>query len=137
MLVQKTYRRTGRNRPKLLVQSVAGGERRRLGIATVLAQDPQIFLLDEPVDQLDPYYQMKLLQSFRDQATQHNKLVLMSLHDVNLAARFCDNVMLLFGEGEVLFGTTYKVLHPDILKKLYGISMRMITTEEAIAFLPE
>lgn len=119
------------------VHALSGGERRRLAIATVLAQQPDIFLLDEPADQLDVYHQMRLLKFFREMAARENKLVLMCLHDMNQAARFCDQVLLMFGAGETLFDTTYKALTPQNLEKLYRIPVRMITTEDALFFQPE
>lgn len=118
------------------VHALSGGERRRLGIATVLAQQPDIYLLDEPVDQLDLYHQMRLLAHFRDLAEHRQKLVLMSLHDVNMAARFCDEVLLFFGNGELLHGPTYKILTTSNLERLYGIPVRMIVTEDALFFQP-
>lgn len=118
------------------VHALSGGERRRLAIATVLAQDPDIYLLDEPVDQLDLFHQMRLLEKFQRLAHEQDRLVLMSLHDVNHAARFCDDVLLMFGNGEVLLDTTYKVLTPENLERLYGIPVRMITTSDALFFQP-
>lgn len=118
------------------VHELSGGERRRLAIATVLAQDPRIFLLDEPVDQLDIFHQVNLLAHFREQAGSGQRLVLMSLHDVNMAARFCDEVILMFGDGELLHGETYKVLTTANLERLYRIPIRMIVTEDALFFQP-
>ncbi|MDX1454360.1 MAG: ABC transporter ATP-binding protein [Gammaproteobacteria bacterium] len=119
------------------VHALSGGERRRLAIATILAQDTQIYLLDEPVDQLDLLHQMRLLGRFRELAREHDRLVLMSLHDVNHAARFCDDVLLMYGNGEVVLDETYKVLNPANLERLYGIPVRMITTDDALFFQPE
>ncbi|MBW3567357.1 MAG: ABC transporter ATP-binding protein [Proteobacteria bacterium] len=118
------------------VHELSGGERRRLAIATILAQDTEIFLLDEPVDQLDIYHQMKLLAHFKQLAVNENRLVLMSLHDVNMAARFCDEVVLMFGKGELLHGETYKVLTTQNLERLYGLPMQMVVTEHALFFQP-
>ena len=119
------------------VHELSGGERRRLAIATVIAQQPDVFLLDEPVDHLDIYHQMKLLAHFRQLAETENRLALMSLHDVNMAARFCDEVILMFGDGELLHGTTYKVLTTANLERLYRIPIRMIVTSDALFFQPE
>lgn len=119
------------------VHELSGGERRRLAIATVLAQDARIFLLDEPVDQLDIFHQMNLLAHFARLAAEESRLVLMSLHDVNMAARFCDEVILMFGDGELLHGETYKVLTTANLERLYRIPVRMIVTEDALFFQPE
>lgn len=118
------------------VHELSGGERRRLAIATVLAQEPQVFLLDEPVDHLDIYHQMRLLAHFRKLAETESRLVLMSLHDVNMAARFCDEVILMFGNGELLHGPTYKVLTTANLERLFRIPVRMIVTEDALFFQP-
>lgn len=119
------------------VHELSGGERRRLGIATALAQQPHVFLLDEPVDHLDIYHQMRLLTHFKSLATTADRLVLMSLHDVNMAARFCDEVILMFGEGELLHGETYKVLTTANLERLFRIPVRMIVTADALFFQPE
>lgn len=119
------------------IHELSGGERRRLAIATLLAQDPEVFLLDEPVDQLDPFHQMRLLSYFQRQAHEQQRLVVMSLHDVNHAARFCDAVLLLYGNGEAEFDDTYKVLTPDNLERLYGLPVRMITTQDALFFQPD
>ncbi|MDX1443141.1 MAG: ABC transporter ATP-binding protein [Gammaproteobacteria bacterium] len=118
------------------VHELSGGERRRLAIATLLAQDPDVFLLDEPVDQLDPFHQMRLLKYFQQLAHEQQRLVIMSLHDVNQAARFCDAVLLLYGNGEMECDETYKVLTPENLERLYGLPVRMITTEDALFFQP-
>lgn len=99
--------------------ALSGGERRRLDIATVLVQDPQVFLLDEPAHQLDLQHQMALLGLLRRLAADEGRLVLMSLHDINLAARFCDQVLMLFGEGEALFDTAGRGLDAGNLTRLY------------------
>jgi iron complex transport system ATP-binding protein len=99
--------------------ALSGGERRRLDIATVLVQDPQVFLLDEPAHQLDLQHQMALLGLLKRLATEQGRIVLMSLHDINLAARFCDQVLMLFGEGEALFGAAGSALSAENLTRLY------------------
>ncbi|HEY3644830.1 MAG TPA: ABC transporter ATP-binding protein [Gammaproteobacteria bacterium] len=99
--------------------ALSGGERRRLDIATVLVQDPQVFLLDEPAHQLDLQHQMALLGLLKQLARSQGRSVLMSLHDINLAARFCDQVLMLFGEGEALFDTAERALDARNLTRLY------------------
>jgi iron complex transport system ATP-binding protein len=99
--------------------SLSGGERRRLDIATVLVQDPQVFLLDEPAHQLDLQHQMALLGLLKRLAAEQGRIVLMSLHDINLAARFCDQVLMLFGEGEALFDAAERALSAENLTRLY------------------
>ena len=99
--------------------ALSGGERRRLDIATVLVQDPQVFLLDEPAHQLDLQHQMALLGLLKRLAADQGRLVLMSLHDINLAARFCDQVLMLFGAGEALFDAAERALDAGNLSRLY------------------
>ncbi len=80
------------------IATLSGGERRRLSIATILAQDPGVFLLDEPIHQLDPQHQLDVLRMFRRLADA-GRTVIVSLHDIGLAARFADSALLLFGDG--------------------------------------
>src|SRR5210317_2163962 len=78
------------------VLSLSGGERRRLAIAQCLVQDAPIMLLDEPTNHLDPHHRVDSLELLEQQARQ-GKAILMSLHDVNFAARFANRCLLLFG----------------------------------------
>ena len=87
------------------IATLSGGERRRLAIATVLAQDPQVFLLDEPIQQLDPQHQLAVLAQLRGLAAA-GRTVVMSLHDAGLAARYADECWLLFGDGRWSCGPT-------------------------------
>ena len=87
------------------VLSLSGGERRRLAIAQVFAQAPRVFLLDEPTNHLDPQHQVDALRLFRREADR-GCAVMASLHDVNLAERFADRCLLLFGDGRWELGPT-------------------------------
>jgi iron complex transport system ATP-binding protein len=108
------------------VDTLSGGERRRVAIATLLAQNPDVFLLDEPINHLDPHHQLDVLQLLRQKA-QAGRTVVMSLHDAGLAARFSDHALLLFGNGEWLSGPTSEVLTPETMTKLYGVAVREIS----------
>jgi iron complex transport system ATP-binding protein len=116
--------------------ALSGGERRRLDLATVLAQDPQVFLLDEPAGQLDLHHQLALLGQLQRLAAQEGRAVLMSLHDVNLAARFCNRALLLFGAGEAAHGPAGDLLTPGQLSRLYGVPVRSLPWEGGQAFVP-
>lgn len=107
------------------VLTLSGGERRRLAVAQVLTQAPQIYLLDEPTNHLDPQHQLDTLRIFR-RAADAGAGILASLHDVNLAARFADRCLLLFGNGRWELGETKSVLCPTRLSRLFGTSMEAI-----------
>lgn len=117
------------------VATLSGGERRRLAIATVLAQDPQVYLLDEPIQQLDPRHQLAVLQHFRALASA-GRTVVLTLHDAGMAARFADDALLLFGDGAWAHGPTAKVLDESAIGRLYGIPVRELSWGEGRTFVP-
>ncbi len=101
------------------VETLSGGERRRLAIAQVLCQQASLYLLDEPINHLDPQHELDILQIFREQADQ-GAAVIASLHDVNLASRFADRCLLLFGDGRWLLDDSATVLTEKNLSELYA-----------------
>jgi iron complex transport system permease protein len=103
-----------------LSATLSGGERRRLAIATLLAQAPVLYLLDEPANHLDLHHQAAVLRHFADTARHGARALLMVLHDPNLASRYCDHVLLLFADGEALAGPAQEVLSAERLTRLYG-----------------
>ena len=117
------------------VATLSGGERRRLAIATVLAQDPRVFLLDEPIQQLDPQHQLGVLRRFRALADAGRSVVL-SLHDAGLAARFADEALLLHGDGRWSIGPVERVLDEESVGGLYGIDVRELRWKDGRTFVP-
>ncbi|MDE2235895.1 MAG: ABC transporter ATP-binding protein [Gammaproteobacteria bacterium] len=115
---------------------LSGGERRRLAIATIITQDPGIFLLDEPTHQLDPHHQLALLDHFTTLAREHGRAVVMSLHDANLAARYCGQVLLMFGDGDLLYGKTGEILTAENLSRLYQTTLIAVNWTGGTAFVP-
>lgn len=118
------------------VDTLSGGERRRVALATLLAQNPDVFLLDEPINHLDPHHQLDVLKLLREKAHE-GRTVVMSLHDAGLAARFSDHALLLFGNGEWLSGPTAEVLTPQTMTKLYGVAVREIAWAGGRTFVAE
>jgi len=117
------------------VATLSGGERRRLAIATVLAQDPRVFLLDEPIQQLDPQHQLGVLRRFRALADA-GRSVVASLHDAGLAARFADDALLLHGDGRWSIGPVERVLDEASVGGLYGIDVRELRWKDGRTFVP-
>ncbi|NJD33141.1 MAG: ABC transporter ATP-binding protein [Gammaproteobacteria bacterium] len=117
------------------VATLSGGERRRLAIATVLAQQPEVFLLDEPNQQLDPLHELAALRLFRARA-DGGACVVMSLHDPGLAARFADESLLVYGDGRWMHGATAEVLDAESVRALYGIPVHELRWQEGRTFVP-
>ena len=107
------------------VLTLSGGERRRLAIAQVLTQQPAVYLLDEPTNHLDPQHQLDALQLFRREADD-GAAVIASLHDVNLAVRYADRCLLLYGDGRWDLGDVAEVLDAKRLTELYSTPMEAV-----------
>ena len=116
------------------VLSLSGGERRRLAIAQILTQSPDIYLLDEPTNHLDPQHQVDTLRIFR-RAADSGAGVIASLHDVNLAARVADRCLLLFGDGRWELGATHEVLDETRLEALFETPMEAISWRDRRLFI--
>jgi iron complex transport system ATP-binding protein len=116
------------------IATLSGGERRRLSIATLLAQDPAISLLDEPIHQLDPQHQLDVLRLFRARADAGHTVVV-SLHDVGLAARFADSALLLYGDGRWDYGDSASILSERSIGDLYGVRVRELRWDGGRTFV--
>ena len=107
------------------ILTLSGGERRRLAIAQVLTQQPDVYLLDEPTNHLDPQHQLDALRLFRDRA-DNGATVIATLHDVNLAVRYADRCLLLYGDGGWDLGPTADILDAQRLSRLYDTRMEAV-----------
>lgn len=116
------------------VLTLSGGERRRLAIAQVLTQQPDVYLLDEPTNHLDPQHQLDALRLFRERADA-DAAVIASLHDVNLAVRYADRCLLLYGDGRWDIGATDEVLDEQRLTTLYGTPMESVAWRSTRLFV--
>jgi iron complex transport system ATP-binding protein len=118
-------------------QSLSGGERQRAQIARALAQDPSLLLLDEPTNHLDIAHQLALLTLVR----QLPVASVVALHDLNLAAAFCDAVLVLSGGRVVATGTPADILTEPLVRQVYGVRSVVTRLEPDgrphVRFVPE
>ena len=119
------------------VETLSGGERQRLAIAALLTQNSQLFLLDEPTNHLDLHHQILVMNLLVQHIRQARKALLMVLHDVNMVMRYCDHVMLLVGDENVLYGTTDEMLTRETLEKLYKHPVHCIEAQGRRIFVAE
>ena len=109
------------------VSTLSGGERARVLIARALAGEPEWLLADEPLAGLDPGHQLDAADLFRKLAHQQGRGVIVTLHDLSLAARMADRILVL-AQGRVLAdGPAEVALAPAVLARAYGVEARFVT----------
>jgi iron complex transport system ATP-binding protein len=102
------------------VSVLSGGERTRILLARALAVEAPVLLADEPITALDPYHQIHVMEILRERA-KAGAAVLVVLHDLALAARFMDRLVLMDGGRVAADGTPSEVLTPEILARVYRV----------------
>ena len=120
-----------RHRP---VGTLSGGERQRAWIAMTLAQEPEILLLDEPTTFLDVCCQFEIAELIRDLNRERGITVLMILHDLNLAARCSDQLILLKDKRVYRAGAPGEVLTVPNLRAVFGIEAKIIPNETGVPY---
>lgn len=117
------------------LQYLSGGERQRVALGKVMAQQPRLLLLDEPTTYLDIGYQIQMMDLIMDWRRQTGLTVVAVLHDLNLAAMYCDR-MLLLQDGKIrAIGTPAEVIRSDLIRQVYGT--RAIVVEHPVHHLPQ
>jgi iron complex transport system ATP-binding protein len=108
------------------VDELSGGQRQRVWIAMALAQETEVLLLDEPTTYLDLAHQVEVLDLVTDLNRQRGTTVAIVLHDLNLAARYADNVIAMKGGAVVAVGAPRDVVTEGLVRSVFGLESRII-----------
>ena len=109
-----------------MVDSLSGGERQRVWLAMLVAQDATCLLLDEPISALDIGHQLEVLSLAHDLCRDKGITVITVLHDINMAARFCDEIVALHSGRLIAHGTPDEVMTTEELARIYDVRMDII-----------
>lgn len=133
LALQHTELTAAQSRP---VAELSGGQRQRAFLALALAQNPQVLLLDEPTTFLDIHYQLQLLTLLKRLNQQQHLSIITVLHDINLAARFCDRIALMHQGQLWAVGPPAQVLTPDLLETVFGVKVSLLQTPVGLQICP-
>ena len=109
-----------------LVDTLSGGERQRVWLAMLLAQHTRYLLLDEPTSALDIAHQVEVLALVQRLSRELDLGVIVVLHDINMAARYCDHLVALHSGRLLLQGSPAELMNPEHLQAIYGLPMSVI-----------
>ncbi|HSD36266.1 MAG TPA: ABC transporter ATP-binding protein [Rhodocyclaceae bacterium] len=107
------------------LSELSGGQRQMVGLAQLVVRQPRLMLLDEPTSALDPRWQLEVFDVVRALTHETGAIAMLAIHDLNLALRFCDHVVVL-AEGRVLAdGSPHEAMNAQVLSDAYGIEGRV------------
>ncbi|QLD33685.1 ABC transporter ATP-binding protein [Mannheimia varigena] len=113
-----------------LVDVLSGGERSRIWLAMLLAQQSQFLLLDEPLAALDIAHQIEVMQLVQKLAHELNLGIIIVIHDINLASGYCDHLIALHSGRLLAEGNSHQIVNSPSLKAIYGIDLNVIEHPE-------
>ncbi|OOF39742.1 iron-hydroxamate transporter ATP-binding subunit [Rodentibacter rarus] len=108
------------------VDTLSGGERSRIWLAMLMAQESRFLLLDEPLAALDIAHQVEVMQLIHCLSRELNLGVVIVIHDINLAARFCDHLVALHSGKLLAQGNAHDIVNTPSLQQIYGIELNVI-----------
>ena len=111
------------------IKEMSGGERQRVFIARAMAQQPNIIILDEPTSSLDLYNQLFILHTITQLAKENNITIIMTIHDLNLASMFCDNILMLKDAHIFAHGKPESILTAENIYEMYKVRTEITTPE--------
>ena len=118
------------------LNELSGGQRRLVMLAQALAGDPKLLLLDEPTANLDLPNELEALRIVREMTSEKDLITLVTLHDLNMASRFADAVVLMQGGRVIREGRPEVALAPEAIEAAYGVKTRLIRDGERFVIVP-
>ena len=121
-----------------LVDTLSGGERQRAWLAMLIAQDARLLLLDEPISALDVAHQIEVLELIRRLSVETGTAAVVVIHEINLAARFCDEIIALKNGQMIARGAPAELMTVKRLEEIYDVTMGLLShpdTGDAIAYV--
>jgi iron complex transport system ATP-binding protein len=115
---------------------ISGGEKQRVMLASAIAQEPEVMLLDEPTSALDLKYQVQILNILKHLNIEKNITLILAMHDLNLASRFCNRLILLNDGVIECDGTPEEVLKKEIIENVYGVNVNLHNLDGEILVHP-
>jgi iron complex transport system ATP-binding protein len=106
--------------------ALSGGERQRVQIARAFVQEPEVMILDEPTNHLDVKYQLSLLDLVSTHVQKTAAAAIVALHDLNLAAAYCDRIVVLAGGRVVADGTPAETLTEETVASVFDVKARIV-----------
>lgn len=107
------------------LSTLSGGQRQLVSLAQLIARRPQVMLLDEPTSALDLNYQLKVMECVRSLVREHRLIAVVVLHDINLAARYADQLAVLREGCLFASGAPQAILSPGLFAEVYGVQARI------------
>lgn len=118
------------------LSDISGGERQLTAIARAIIQDTPIMLLDEPTANLDLRHQESIMQILKSEISTHNRTVVMVMHDINLASRYADYLLLIKDGTTFNEGPASELLNADLLSQLYQLPLRTLSDDKTALYIP-
>jgi iron complex transport system ATP-binding protein len=118
------------------IKSLSGGQQQKIFIACALAQEPDVLLLDEPTSNLDIRHQLEVLDIIKSVVVGKGISAIMAIHDLNLAARYTDRIIMMNGGHIYAAGEPSAVLTPENINQAYGVEVEVINHNGRLYVLP-
>lgn len=118
------------------INEVSGGQQQKIFIACALAQEPDVLLLDEPTSNLDIKHQLEVLDIIKYIVVERGISAIMAIHDLNLAARYADRILMMNGGHIYAAGVPSSVLTPENINHAYGVEVEVINHKGRLYVLP-